>query len=127
MNRAMRDLFRRELERMRSRIVDDLRQIACESPYEGAGHVRPSDVPGDTGDVAAGRSWEQVNIALMENEGGLLACVDAAIKRLEDGRFGLCQRCCEAIPAARLRAAPYTPWCHRCAMAQETPRTGFDS
>jgi RNA polymerase-binding transcription factor DksA len=122
MNRAMRDLYRRELENMRNRIAEDLRQIRSEALYEG---TRPSreghDIPGDTGDIARGRSFEEVSIAITENEQSMLAHVTGAMKRLDSGTFGLCRGCCRAIPAARLRAVPYTPWCHTCAVAEEAP------
>ena len=37
-----------------------------------------------------------------------------ALKRLEEGTFGLCQKCGGRIRLERLDAAPYTPYCIRC-------------
>lgn len=37
-----------------------------------------------------------------------------AIERAESGRYGVCDDCGAAIPAARLRALPATPHCLRC-------------
>jgi DnaK suppressor protein len=41
--------------------------------------------------------------------------IDAALRRLAEGRYGTCARCGEAIPIARLRALPVTLHCIECA------------
>jgi RNA polymerase-binding transcription factor DksA len=43
----------------------------------------------------------------------------AAIERIEAGEYGSCQRCGEAIQAARLAARPTTPYCVSCASQLE--------
>jgi DnaK suppressor protein len=40
--------------------------------------------------------------------------IDAALARHRSGRYGLCCRCGEAIPAQRLHAEPATPFCLEC-------------
>lgn len=37
-----------------------------------------------------------------------------AIKRLDEGSFGICQRCQMTIPHERSEAVPYAPYCLRC-------------
>ncbi len=44
-----------------------------------------------------------------------LDAIDAALARIEDGRFGTCVSCGEAIDARRLDAIPHTPVCVACA------------
>jgi RNA polymerase-binding transcription factor DksA len=41
----------------------------------------------------------------------LLAEVDAALQRLEDGRYGICEACGRPIEEERLRAVPATRYC----------------
>ena len=41
--------------------------------------------------------------------------VDAAVARLAEGRYGVCESCGEPIGAARLAARPVTSTCIRCA------------
>ena len=41
--------------------------------------------------------------------------IDAALKRIEDGEFGLCNNCGENIPLKRLEVSPSTPLCVDCA------------
>lgn len=45
--------------------------------------------------------------------------IDAALQRIDDGTYGRCTECDTAIPLARLRALPATPFCIDCARAQE--------
>jgi RNA polymerase-binding transcription factor len=41
--------------------------------------------------------------------------IGKAMHRMADGSYGICQRCNEQIPFARLEARPYTATCVRCA------------
>lgn len=40
--------------------------------------------------------------------------IQAALKRIEDGKYGYCTECGEAIAPARLKAAPAIPRCRDC-------------
>lgn len=44
-----------------------------------------------------------------------LAEVEAAMQRLDDGTYGLCERCGQPIAGARLEARPAARTCIRCA------------
>ncbi|GHG00148.1 TraR/DksA family transcriptional regulator [Thalassotalea marina] len=44
-----------------------------------------------------------------------LSLVTQAIKRIEDGNYGICQQCDEQINPDRLEALPYTTTCIDCA------------
>jgi RNA polymerase-binding transcription factor DksA len=39
---------------------------------------------------------------------------DEELKRLDEGTFGVCQKCGGQIGLERLDAAPYTPYCIQC-------------
>ena len=40
--------------------------------------------------------------------------IEAALRRLETGKFGICSRCGKEIEIDRLRAKPYARYCVRC-------------
>ena len=40
--------------------------------------------------------------------------IDRALAKLDDGSYGVCEQCGEAIPKERLRALPYAALCVRC-------------
>jgi len=40
--------------------------------------------------------------------------IDAALARMDDGRYGLCVSCVQPLPDTRLEAVPMTPLCMSC-------------
>jgi DnaK suppressor protein len=53
--------------------------------------------------------------AQMEAERARLANIDAALARLRDGSYGICERCGEPIAPERLEAMPAVRTCIACA------------
>jgi RNA polymerase-binding transcription factor DksA len=69
------------------------------------------------------RDWEDLAIEREEDEvlegigaQGLveIRMIDEALKRLDDGTYGICATCGEAILPERLDVLPYTPVCRNC-------------
>ena len=61
-------------------------------------------------------AWERQQVAALLDETRLtLADIDAAERRLADGRYGTCTTCGGGIAAERLHALPATPTCVDCA------------
>lgn len=55
-----------------------------------------------------------LEFTLDARESAELDAIDAALKRIESGSYGVCTDCGTDIPAARLHAAPETPRCIVC-------------
>lgn len=55
--------------------------------------------------------------ALLEAAREQVAAIDGALRRLADGRYGVCDRCGQPIGAERLAARPAAVTCVRCAGA----------
>jgi DnaK suppressor protein len=49
----------------------------------------------------------------------MLRGVTAALRRSDDGSFGLCLQCDHEISPQRLAAVPWTPYCIRCQEAED--------
>ncbi len=77
--------------------------------------------PGAQWENGAQQSERTMLSRLEEREWRELAEILAAQARFEAGRFGLCLRCSEAIPLARLRAMPATRFCFACQAQEEKP------
>ncbi len=75
----------------------------------------------DFAEQASERQNDEVLQALLSEAEAELRLVGLAKLRLENGTYGLCQRCGEAIEAARLKALPAAECCLRCA---DLPRQG---
>jgi DnaK suppressor protein len=57
--------------------------------------------------------------SLEENAEHLLASIDAALKRIQDGTYGVCERCGRPIGEERLEALPYATKCIECKKLEE--------
>jgi DnaK suppressor protein len=55
--------------------------------------------------------------ALVQQVQRHLADVEAAVQRLDDGSYGICERCGQRVADARLEARPAARTCVRCASA----------
>lgn len=113
MNSARLQAFRERLLQMRGRLVREVNQLIESIPNEGQPVGEISHVPSHNAD----RDSDGVDkeVALVENEEGLLAAVNAALARIEEGVFGRCEGCQGTIALERLDALPYAPLCIGCA------------
>jgi RNA polymerase-binding transcription factor DksA len=85
-----------------------------------------SNAPLHLADLGNAHHEEEVNMALMETEERLLAECNAALDRIDAGTFGLCQRCFEKVPPARLNAFPAASYCLSCSQIVEKEDAGFN-
>ena len=111
--------YRDQLNMLRERLINELRGLIAAVPEASNPAAERSSAPTHLADHV--NEGLEAEFAIVHNEEGLLESVDAALERLEAGSFGTCVRCQTGIPAARLNAIPYTPFCVNCA-AQESPR-----
>ena len=51
---------------------------------------------------------------LREREEGHLALIESALRRIDDGAFGLCKTCGKPVPPERLEALPWATDCIDC-------------
>src|SRR5262245_21264246 len=72
--------------------------------------------------VASTLAEEELLVALDQGERVRLADIEAALRRLARGRYGLCEGCGRPIPPDRLHAVPWTPRCLDCAGRPEATR-----
>ena len=56
----------------------------------------------------------ELAIRNLDRESNLLRNVRAALRRIEEGSFGVCLHCEEDISPKRLAAVPWTPFCIQC-------------
>ncbi len=83
-------------------------------------HVEAAPSPDDEGelpsesnlaDQATDLLEREIDWTLEENADQLVAEIDAALARLDDGTYGLCVRCGKPIDADRLEARPWATLC----------------
>ncbi len=111
---------KRDLERFKKKLLEQRTQLQGNQKRALSGdiHVDPDDFP-DEIDTASSEVNLQFTGRLREREQGLLAKVDAALRKIEDGSFGKCVNCDEDIGAGRLKARPVAELCIECKSEQE--------
>ena len=78
-----------------------------------------STVPYHMADVGTDNFEHEFTLGLIENEEEELHEIDAALDRMEKGKFGLCENCKKPIPKSRLKIIPYTRLCIECKKGEE--------
>ena len=79
------------------------------------------DTTSDTNpDVEADPARAEIEATLREAAHLVLAWIDAALRRIEHGNYGHCQRCGDLMSLDRLTALPMATWCGSCQHTQET-------
>jgi len=70
--------------------------------------------PGDNhlADIATETIDREIDYTLEENSGNVLREIEGALKRIDDGSFGICAACGKPIEPERLE---YLPWATLCA------------
>ncbi len=103
-------IYKKLLVELRKKIVGDLHQIEG-GTLNTSQRDSASDLSGHSADVAdmASENYDQeLNIGLASNEQNLLNDIDSALKRIEEGTYGICEIYGTPIPKKRLLAMPYT-------------------
>ena len=105
--------FRDMLEEKRRAVLDRARNTLAEHMTLAA-----DDLP-DEMDLAASEYIQSFEFRLRGREKSLLAKLDLALKKIDDGSFGICEACEEPIGKKRLEARPETSLCIKCKEDQE--------
>ena len=112
--------FRQLLITERAKLASEIRSIAqdaSKSPREASGDLSAYTL--HMADMAADTYERELSMNIVSSEQELLYQVDDALKRLDDGSFGLCQQCSQPITMSRLKAVPYASLCISCQRAKE--------
>jgi DnaK suppressor protein len=77
---------------------------------------------GDEADAATQTTERELLFELSDNERQTLDAVEAALRKITQGAYGLCESCREKIGAERLKAIPHARYCIKCQARFDTPR-----
>lgn len=102
--------FRAQLQAQRAQLLGEVREKIAASG-EGLGFANQSKITDDDGlaDAAA-----EMDVALVMRESQELRDVEAALTRIDEGSYGRCADCGDAIGRARLQAYPAAMRCVSC-------------
>lgn len=111
--------FKELLEEKRRAVLDRARKTLTEDMT-----LDPSDLP-DEMDLASAEYTQSFEFRLRGRDKFLLAKLELALRKIDDGTFGACESCEEPIGKKRLEARPETSLCIRCKEDQERDERTF--
>lgn len=85
-----------------------------------------SSMPFHMADAGSDNFEQEFALDLMDSEKKLLVEINDALRRIDDGAFGICEGNGESIPKARLNAIPWARFCVACAELSEKGQLGGD-
>ena len=104
-----------QLTHFQTRLVDKRRQLEDEvGRCVLYGKDLKDDASKDLGDQALNAYTREFQFELGSGDRRLLRDVLAALRKLDEGGFGECERCGEEISEKRLHALPFARYCIEC-------------
>ncbi len=101
------EVYRRDLLARRDAIARELSAATAELLKEEESYR-------DEVDQAAATTDRAMAMQMKSRDRDALLMIDEALRRIDAGSFGECERCGESIPEGRLRAVPLTTLCIDC-------------
>ncbi len=117
-----------DVDQFRTALLDERRRV--EQAIEYLHQENPGTLEDETeeifgtndnhlGDAASGTLDREIDYTLEENSEQVLAEIDAALKRIDEGTYGICSNCGQPIAAERLEAVPWATLCIDCKRKEE--------
>lgn len=118
--------FRKLLVALRARLQGDVEQLT-DGALDNGGGSGDSKSPTHIAELGTEAYEQEFALSLVQNEQEVLDAIEEALKRIDDGTYGICEGCREegkppsksGIPKSRLRAIPYAKECVNCARKRE--------
>jgi DnaK suppressor protein len=99
MNERQREYFRRKLLAWKDEILRESRETLAALQNESENHP-------DLADRASSETDRAIELRARDRQRKLIAKIDAALSRLDDGTYGYCEETGEPISLRRLEARP---------------------
>ncbi|RJP29818.1 MAG: hypothetical protein C4533_02180 [Candidatus Omnitrophota bacterium] len=114
-------VFKKLILNRKEEILEGIKHIS-EDTLKKSQKDASGDISGYTyhmADVATDNYDREFSLGLASNERHVLYELDDALKRMEEGTFGVCQSCKTTISKTRLKAVPYAKLCVKCQEKEE--------
>ena len=105
---------RRALEDRRAEIDRDIERMTAEIKSFGPELGEPGGVGNHMAEDGSDMMEAERLATISDDLREILAQVNGALARMDDGTFGICQRCGNPIGEERLEAFPYVRFCITC-------------
>jgi DnaK suppressor protein len=106
--------FREALLEERKRVEHAIATLRDQHPGSLDDEVEEVANDNHLAETATATLGREIDYTLGENSGQVLADIDSALKRIDDGSYGTCVNCDQEIPMPRLEAYPAASLCIDC-------------
>jgi len=103
--------FRDWLLKDKKRLESELRDVESTMDQSQSEWMEDEMYQNHLADIGTETYMRESDLSLARNIKDLLARIDAALKRIDDGTFGICVVCGRPIEKERLEALPYVDLC----------------
>jgi DnaK suppressor protein len=123
-------LSKKEVGDLREHLVAERTQLKAQFDEleQSTFATNQSDLTGEMGfdeeyaDAGSATFERERDLSLVNNLRDLMERIDKALTRMDDGTYGLCDRCGKPIEKLRLKALPYANLCIKDKQAEERVR-----
>ncbi len=115
------EYFRQLILKIKDKVLEEIKHIS-EDTLKKSQKDAAGDISGYTyhmADVASDTYDREFSLGLASNEREALYELDDAIKKIDEGTFGICEECKSLITKTRLKAVPYARLCLKCQEKKE--------
>ena len=119
-------LTKKEIADLRARLLEEREELNVQlTTIEDSSFAQTqSDLSGDVGlddesaDAGTATFEREKDLSIENNVRDLLQKIDRALKRIDEGTYGICDVCGRPIEKARIKALPYVDLCIKDAQAR---------
>ncbi|MDH4320355.1 MAG: RNA polymerase-binding protein DksA [Desulfobulbaceae bacterium] len=112
MDKEQQAYFKQKLEDMTKELLNEAEKTIHDMTDSNDNYPDPTD-------RATAESDRNFELRIRDRERKLLSKIKAAIERIEEGTYGICDECGQDITPKRLEARPVTTLCIDCKTKQE--------
>ncbi len=102
-----------EAEQRKFRIILEAKQAALNARYAAGKKIAIEKTP-DTLDAIQLAGERETAIRNLDRDSNMLRQIAQSLARIDDGSYGICRRCEDAISPKRLQALPSAVYCINC-------------
>jgi DnaK suppressor protein len=123
-------LSQKEIQELKAQLLAERKDLEAQYKEleESSFGTNQSELTGEMGfdeeyaDAGTATFERERDLSLVNNLRDLMERIDKALGKIEDGTYGLCDRCGKPIEKPRLKALPYANLCIKDKQAEERVR-----
>ena len=109
-------VYKERLLSLRARLLGDISQMEDLSIRKNrADQGELSTAPSHMADCGSDNFEQEFTLQMMESSSEILEDINAALERIDEGTYNVCEVCGVKIPKKRLQVIPYATMCVKCA------------